>query len=68
MIKKFIHPADAWGGTNARVMEKGFPIIRYAEILLSYAEALNNLTTSHSIEIDGQTQVFERDMEEIKSI
>lgn len=66
VIKKFIHPADAWGGTNARVMEKGFPIIRYAEILLSYAEALNNLTTSHSIEIDGQTQVFERDMEEIK--
>lgn len=67
VIKKFIHPTDAWGGTNARRMDKAFPIIRYAEILLSYAEALNNLTGSHSIEVDGQTQVFDRDMEKIKN-
>ncbi|RNC63825.1 RagB/SusD family nutrient uptake outer membrane protein [Proteiniphilum sp. X52] len=66
VIKKFIHPSDAWGGTNARRMEKGFPIIRYAEILLSYAEALNNLTGSHSIEIGGQTQILDRNMEEIR--
>lgn len=66
VIKKYIHPSDAWGGTNARRMDKGFPIIRYAEILLSYAEALNNLTTTHTIEMDGQQQVFERDMNEIK--
>jgi SusD family. len=66
VIKKFVHPSDAWGGTNARRMEKGFPIIRYAEILLSYAEALNNLTGSHTIEVDGQPQVFDRNMDEIK--
>jgi hypothetical protein len=67
VIKKFIHPSDAWGGTNARRMEKAFPIIRYAEVLLSYAEALNNLTGSYTIEVDGQPQVFERNMDEIKS-
>ena len=42
VIKKFIHPSDAWDGTNARRMDKAFPIIRYADILLMYAEALNN--------------------------
>src|SRR5690606_2303700 len=66
VIKKFIHPTDAWGGTNARRMDKAFPIIRYAETLLSYAEALNNLTDNHTIEIDGQQQVFSRDMDQIK--
>ena len=34
-------------------MTKTFPIIRYAEILLSYAEALNNLTTTH--EVNGES-------------
>lgn len=67
VIKKYIHPNDAWGGTNARRMDKGFPIIRYAEILLSYAEALNNLTTAHTIEVNGQQQTFSRDVEEIKN-
>lgn len=66
VLKKFIHPSDAWGGTNARRMDKGFPIIRYAEILLSYAEALNNLTTSHTVEIGDETVTISRDMEEIK--
>lgn len=67
VIKKFIHPSDSWGGTNARRMDKGFPIIRYAEILLSYAEALNNLTSSHTIELGGESQTYSRDMNEIKS-
>ncbi|TJZ60832.1 RagB/SusD family nutrient uptake outer membrane protein [Sphingobacterium olei] len=66
VIKKFIHPTDAWGGTNARRMDKAFPIIRYAEILLSYAEALNNLTGSHTVDMDGDTYVLSRDMNEIK--
>jgi hypothetical protein len=66
VLKKYIHPTDAWGGTNSRRMDKAFPIIRYAEILLSYAEALNNLKGSHTIELDGQTQTFSRDMTEIK--
>ncbi len=67
VIKKFIHPNDAWGGTNARRMEKGFPIIRYAEILLSYAEALNNLTGSHTVKVGEKEFSVSRDMEEIKS-
>lgn len=66
VIKKFIHPNDAWGGTNARRMDKGFPIIRFAEILLSYAEALNNLSTTHTVELDGKQQTFSRDMNEIR--
>ena len=67
VIKKFIHPSDSWGGTNARRMDKAFPIIRYAEILLSYAEALNNLTGSYTIDVDGQAQTFQRDGNEIKN-
>lgn len=66
VIKKFIHPSDAWSGTNSRRMDKAFPIIRYSEILLSYAEALNNLTSSHTIEVDGQQQVFTRNTDEIR--
>jgi hypothetical protein len=65
--KKYIHPMDAWTGTNNRRMDKAFPIIRYAEILLSYAEALNNLTGSHTVEIDGQTQTFSRNVTEIRN-
>ncbi|WP_294081234.1 RagB/SusD family nutrient uptake outer membrane protein [Proteiniphilum sp. UBA5384] len=66
VIKKYIHPNDAWGGTNAHRMDKAFPILRYAEVLLSYAEALNNLTESHTVEADGKEQVLTRDMAEIK--
>lgn len=41
---KYIHPDDAKkdDDKNGRVMAKPFPTIRYAEILLSYVEALNN--------------------------
>jgi hypothetical protein len=67
VIKKFIHPNDAWYGTNARLVSKSFPIIRYAEILLSYAEALNALEgNSYTIETNGTSQTFTRDVNEIK--
>ncbi len=66
VIKKFIHPMDAYQGTNSRVMDKVFPIIRYAEILLSYAEALNNLTTSHNIVLNDVSYTVSRDVNEIK--
>ncbi|RNC63363.1 RagB/SusD family nutrient uptake outer membrane protein [Proteiniphilum sp. X52] len=65
VMKKYIHPMDAWSGTNARVVDKVFPIIRFAEILLSYAEALNNLTTTHTVELNGETYTFSRDVNEI---
>ena len=55
-LKKFVHPEDSWGATgqgtgyeNSRRLEKAYPIIRYAEILLAYVEALNNLTSTHTI-------------------
>jgi hypothetical protein len=66
VIKKFVHSMDAWTGAGSRRVDKAFPIIRYAEILLSYAEALNNLTSSHTIEIDGQSMTFSRNMDEVK--
>jgi hypothetical protein len=66
VIKKYIHPVDAWNGDNNRRMAKAFGIIRYAEILLSYAEALNNLTSSHTVESDGATYGISRNREEIR--
>jgi hypothetical protein len=66
VIRKFVHPMDAWLGTGSRRVEKVYPIIRYAEILLSYAEALNNLTGRFEIETDGQKQTFYRNIDEIK--
>jgi len=66
VLKKYIHPTDAWGGTNARRMDKAFPIIRYAEMLISYAEALNNLTGAHTVELDGQQYNLLRDMDAIR--
>ena len=68
-LKKFVHPEDSWGAPgqgegyeNSRRLEKAYPIIRYAEILLAYVEALNNLTSSYTI--DGKE--FSRDIEEMR--
>lgn len=61
--KKYIHPEDAFSGSNASLIEKPFIMIRYADILLMYAECLNNLTQSHKI--NGRT--YSRDVDEISS-
>jgi hypothetical protein len=67
VIKKFINPVDCTSGDGARVLVKTFPIIRYAEILLSYAEALNELGSENFvIETDGISLTYERDKELIK--
>jgi len=66
VLTKYIHADDAFQGENNRRMAKTFGIIRYAEILLSYVEALNNLTTSYTIEVDGVPQTFSRDEEAIR--
>jgi hypothetical protein len=68
VLKKNIHRLDARSGLNSRTMDKAFPVIRYAEILLSYAEALNNIPpgSSHTVEIGGQSQTVTRDANEIK--
>lgn len=66
VIKKYNHPMDALSGTGARRIDKAYSIIRYAEILMIYAEALNNLTASYTIQLGDQSYTLSRDMEEIK--
>jgi hypothetical protein len=68
VLKKYIHPDDAWSGANSAVLTKSFPVIRYADILLMYAECLNNLTETHTVllEEDGVSYSFSRDENEIK--
>jgi hypothetical protein len=66
VLTKYIHADDAWAGNGAQRQPKAFPIIRYAEILLSYAEALNNLTATHTItDEEGETYSFSRNKDEI---
>lgn len=66
VTKKYIHKDDAWAGSEATRLPKSFGIIRYAEILLSYVEALNNLTTPYTITLeDGTTGVYSRDLNEM---
>ncbi|WP_149912777.1 RagB/SusD family nutrient uptake outer membrane protein [Sphingobacterium cavernae] len=67
VIKKYNHPMDALTGTGARRIDKAYSIIRYAEILLIYAEALNNLTGSHTVQLGDQTYTLSRDVEQIKN-
>lgn len=66
VIKKFINPTDAWAGTNAKRLTKAYPMIRYADILLMYAEALNHLTTTHTIQLGGETYTLSRDVDEMR--
>lgn len=64
--KKYIHKDDAWQGADNSRLNKAFGIIRYAEILLSYVEALNNLTTTHTITFDDEsTGTYSRDPNEM---
>ena len=75
VLKKYIHPDDSWlaSSPSSRRTDKVFPIIRYAEILLAYAEALNNLTSMYVIgegELEGldpEYRLVQRDQEEIRS-
>lgn len=67
VLRKYVHPNDAWAGDAARRLAKSYAMIRYAEILLSYAEALNQLGNgSYTVEVNGEQQTFTRDLNEIK--
>jgi hypothetical protein len=67
IFRKYVHVDDAWSGDNAQRIPKPYPIIRYAEILLAYAEALNNLTTAHTVaDEEGQNQTFSHNTDEIR--
>lgn len=68
VLRKYINSMDAYAGTSAQVISKPFPIIRYAEILLAYAEALNQLGgETYTIDVDGQPQTFSRNVGEIRN-
>lgn len=51
-LKKYTNPEDNLKGTNR---QKAFPIIRYAEILLNYAEALNEMDGTYTDPESGET-------------
>ena len=65
---KFYHPEDANNGDNAVIRDKTEPAIRYADILLLYAESLNEVEGTHYITSwDGSTEYeISRDLNEIK--
>lgn len=65
-MKKYIHPEDnMWSGGT--VKPKTFPVFRYAEILLNYVEALNELSSSYTDEdaASGISITVNRDDNEI---
>jgi starch-binding outer membrane protein, SusD/RagB family len=68
-VMKFVHPRDTYqNGDLGKIVPKTEPAIRYADILLIYAEALNELDGSYSIPSwDGsQTYTIGRDINEMK--
>lgn len=66
-MMKFVNPKESY--KDGTVYSKVDPAIRYADILLMYAEALNELTTSYQIASwDGsETYAISRDIQEMKS-
>jgi len=49
-MRKYVHDNDTYqGGSSDKIMTKVEPAMRYADILLMYAEALNELTGSYTI-------------------
>ena len=77
VLKKLIHPQDSWleSASASKRIDKVFGIIRYAEILMAHAEALNNLEGSYTLTesdmpgIDNWSDAdkkFSRDWERIK--
>ena len=62
-VKKYVHPNDisrvsVTAYDQSRIEDKVTPDIRYAEVLLIYAEALNELTTTHDIPSWDQSKVY----------
>lgn len=67
-VKKFVHPNDTYeGGDMGRIVPKAEPAIRYADILLAYAEALNELDGSYTIPSwRGGSYTISRDLSEMQ--
>lgn len=67
-VKKFVHENDTFeGGNESNIVSKAEPAIRYADILLIYAEALNELDGSHSIPSwRGDNYTISRDISQMQ--
>lgn len=68
-FKKFVNDEDAFTQGGYR-MDKTENTIRYAEMLLIYAEALNELTPGKSYNVErynGETMTVQRDVNEMRS-
>lgn len=67
-VAKYVHPSDGNRGTNSAILPKVEPTLRYADILLLYAEALNNVEGSYDIpSYDGTTTyTITRDVEQMR--
>ena len=58
-VMKFVHPKDAYRDGNIdRILYKIEPAIRYADILLMYAEAINELNASYNIPSWDKAQTY----------
>ena len=66
-MTKYVHPRDA-SMRRGEVVDKYDPAIRYAEILLIYAEALNELTASHTVPAwdEAGSHTVQRNVEEMR--
>ena len=67
-VKKFVHQNDTYeGGNMSKIVFKAEPAIRYADILLMYSEALNELDGSYNIPSwRGESYMISRDVAEIQ--
>lgn len=70
-VMKYVHPDDTHDGNLndwGRVKKKAEPAIRYAEILMIYAEAINELNGSYTVSSwDGSTSyTLQREVGELK--
>ncbi len=67
-MKKYVHENDTYeGGSISKVVQKAEPAIRYADILLIYAEALNELDGSFNISSwKGTPYTISRNLNEIQ--
>lgn len=58
---KYIHPDDSWAAGKGNVKgsfvtnPKPFPIIRYAEVLLEYVEAMNRIEETATVNVSDNT-------------
>src|SRR5690606_5590934 len=67
VIMKWVPPSAAKTGTGGGALPKFYAMFRDADRPLSYAEALNNLTGSHTVQLDEKSYTLSRNTDEIKN-